>query len=88
MTTLIAVYTSQGCIGRCDARCYEATQSECTCICGGRNHRAGKQKSIDNTRELAERWITDYARAHDLHDFKAEMHQECQQHTLWSMFNE
>jgi hypothetical protein len=29
--TLIAVYTSEGCIGRCDARCYEAQAPACDC---------------------------------------------------------
>jgi hypothetical protein len=43
MTTLIAVYNSDGCAGRCDSRCYDAEWDECDCICGGRNHGAGKQ---------------------------------------------
>ena len=49
MTTLIAVYTSDGLVGRCDAKCYEATQPACECICGGRNHGAGIQTAIDHT---------------------------------------
>ena len=57
MTTLIAVYNSDGCVGRCDSRCYDAEWDECDCICGGRNHGAGKQQALDNTRELAESWI-------------------------------
>jgi hypothetical protein len=57
MTTLIAVYNSEGCVGRCDARCYDADEPDCECICGGRNHGAGKQQALDNTRELAESWI-------------------------------
>lgn len=64
MATLIAVYNSDGCVGRCDARCYEATTPECTCICGGRNHGAGKDQAVANTRELAESWITAYAEQH------------------------
>jgi hypothetical protein len=51
MTTLIAVYNSEGCVGRCDARCYEARNAKCHCICGGRNHSAGKQRAIENVRE-------------------------------------
>jgi len=31
MTTLIAVYTSDGCAGRCDARCYNAAEAACEC---------------------------------------------------------
>ena len=62
MTTLIAVYSSDGLVGRCDARCYLANQPDCDCICGGRNHGAGVQKAIDNTRELAQHWLREYAR--------------------------
>jgi hypothetical protein len=57
VTTLIAVYNSEGCVGRCDARCYEAAEPDCDCICGGRNHGAGKQQATGNTRELAESWL-------------------------------
>jgi hypothetical protein len=57
VTTLIAVYNSEGCQGRCDAKCYEAHEEECDCICGGRNHGAGKEQALDNTRELAESWL-------------------------------
>lgn len=54
MTTLIAVYNSEGCVGRCDARCYEARHPHCDCICGGANHGAGINKATENTREMAE----------------------------------
>jgi hypothetical protein len=54
MTMLIAVYNSDGCQGRCDARCYDAAEEQCDCICGGRNHGAGQEQALDNTRELAE----------------------------------
>jgi hypothetical protein len=57
VTTLIAVYNSEGCVGRCDAGCYNAADPDCTCICDGRNHGARKQQAIDNTRELAESWL-------------------------------
>jgi hypothetical protein len=57
VTTLIAVYDSEGCIGRCDARCYDAAEDECDCVCNGRNHGAGKQQAADNTREMAESWL-------------------------------
>jgi hypothetical protein len=66
MTTLIAVYNSSGCVGRCDARCYEAQEPQCDCICHGRNHGAGIQKATDNTRELAESWMQEYNQAHNL----------------------
>ena len=57
MTALIAVYTGDGCIGRCDAKCYNAWGLECHCICPGANHGAGKQEAIENTRELGESWL-------------------------------
>ena len=57
MTALIAVYTGDGRIGRCDAKCYLAWGPECHCVCQGANHGAGKQEAIDNTRELAESWL-------------------------------
>jgi predicted methyltransferase MtxX (methanogen marker protein 4) len=57
MTTLISCQSSVGDRGRCDAKCYLATEPDCGCICGGRNHGAGKEQAIDNTRELAQGWI-------------------------------
>ena len=71
--TLIAVYKSGGdkgaaCVGRCDARCYEASEPHCDCICGGRNHGAGQQRAMDNTRDMCERWIENYEKKHELKD--------------------
>lgn len=57
MTTVLAVYNSQGCVGRCDAKCHDATTPECDCICGGRNHGAGTVRAIANTREHAEQLV-------------------------------
>ena len=55
MTTLIAVYNSEGgCVGRCDAKCYAAHLPGCECVCGGRNHGKGAAQAMENTRELAE----------------------------------
>jgi hypothetical protein len=58
VSTLIAVYNSSGCVGRCDATCYDATEPACDCICGGANHGAGKQQAIDNIRARGETWIS------------------------------
>jgi len=66
MTTLIAAYNSSGCCGRCDAKCYNATEPECTCICGGMNHGAGKSKAIENTNELADNWMEAYEKQHQV----------------------
>jgi hypothetical protein len=46
---LLAVYGSGSCTGIGDARCYDATATACACICGGRNHGAGRQQAVSNT---------------------------------------
>lgn len=62
MATLIAVYNSEGCVGRCDARCYDAAEAHCDCICKGKNHGAGLQVARENTRLLADTWLDDVRR--------------------------
>jgi hypothetical protein len=57
MTALITVQNSDGVVGRCDAKCYDAKEKGCTCVCGGQNHGAGKPQAVDNTRELADKWV-------------------------------
>ena len=57
MTTLMAVYDSDSCVGRCDAECYDATEPGCGCICGGLNHGAGEQQAISNTLKSAYEWL-------------------------------
>lgn len=42
----------QGPTQRCDARCYNAIGGKCECICSGRNHGAGVEKALTNTREM------------------------------------
>jgi hypothetical protein len=84
MATLIAIYNSEGCVGRCDAKCYEATHPECDCICGGRNHGAGQQQAMDNTREMVESWIDEYAARKGLTDYRGEInHELLNQLSLW-----
>ncbi len=84
MTALIAVYTGDGCAGRCDAKCYNAWGPECHCICQGANHGAGKQEAIDNTREMAESWLED-AQANGLHIYRAELVTDTQHEPLFSL---
>lgn len=48
MSTLIYVGNSSGCVGRCDAKCYDARTPDCDCICGGKNHGAGRQQAQQN----------------------------------------
>lgn len=57
MTTLVYVGNSEGCVGRCDAKCYEAEGGNCDCICGGVSHGKGLEQATDNTRELAQAQI-------------------------------
>ena len=71
MTTLIEVRNSSGIVGRCDAKCYNAKHPDCDCICGGKNHGAGLQQAMENTREMAEAWIEEYARANNLTEYEA-----------------
>lgn len=52
MSTIIAAYNSEGCVGRCDGKCYNATSPKCRCICGGKNHGKGAQQAVQNNHEL------------------------------------
>lgn len=62
MTTLIAVYTNRGCIGRCDAKCHDAFEPECICVCGGVNHGVGLSRAIKNTDEMSKHKIEKIAK--------------------------
>ncbi len=62
--TLIAVYNSDGCVGRCDAKCYNAECAECDCICGGHNHGAGLKRATENTQQMADEWIQQWKKTH------------------------
>lgn len=57
MATVLAVYDSDGCVGRCDARCHDAYLPACDCICGGRNHGVGVARAVANTREHVEQLV-------------------------------
>jgi hypothetical protein len=81
--TLIAVYTSEGCIGRCDAKCYEAREPECTCVCSGANHGAGLAQATDNTRRYAEAWLEKYAGERNLTEYRHDLGQAVEQLSLW-----
>jgi hypothetical protein len=66
MSTLIAVYNSEGCVGRCDAKCYDAKSPACDCICRGRNHGAGIERASETTRDIAESWVGQFAESRGL----------------------
>lgn len=76
MTTLIAVYNSDGCVGRCDAKCYLASEPDCECICGGVNHGAGLQRARNQTAELARDWVKEYAARRGLSEYEARVQAE------------
>jgi hypothetical protein len=75
MATLIAVFSGSDCngkricIGRCDAKCYTALHPDCDCICGGKNHGAGLETATQNTRNLAEQWLDEYAQRKGLNEY-------------------
>jgi len=44
MATVMRWGTSDGEKGRCDAKCHEAREPECVCMCGGRFHGVAHQE--------------------------------------------
>ena len=83
--TLISVHNSEGCVGRCDAKCYDADSpaSECDCICHGMNHGAGKTRATDNTRLYADEMIKKYIKEKNIENGKGETNQEIFQLNLF-----
>lgn len=80
--TLIAIHSGGECVGRCDARCYDARHPECDCICGGSNHGKGESFAVANTAQHASRWIREYtARTGGVLSF--EIAAEVEQMNLW-----
>ena len=78
MSTLISAHNSDGCIGRCDAKCHNATKPDCDCICGGVNHGVGEKQAMINTIELTAEKIKEYCG-----DQKAEIFKKQIQGTLF-----
>jgi hypothetical protein len=42
MATVMSWHNSEGCKGRCDAKCHNAKCKSCNCMCGGRYHGANR----------------------------------------------
>lgn len=61
MTTLITSQTAAGKKYRCNAKCYDAKGSRCSCCCGGRNHGKGLKAAIEISRDFLEATFTDPA---------------------------
>jgi len=51
--TTITVYCNGVAVGRCDARCHEAKNAECNCICGGAYHGVGTKAAIEDRFDLS-----------------------------------
>lgn len=86
MATAIAVYNSEGCVGRCDARCHEAQSPDCDCICGGRLHGVGASSAIEqNTRDILGDDVADALQAfakrngHKASELRLERHDDQQE---------
>jgi len=62
MATVIAVYNSEGCVGRCDARCHEAKGFDCKCICGGALHGVGSKIADEDSLTITTTEIIDECR--------------------------
>lgn len=62
MTTVFAVYNSQGCVGRCDAKCHNAKEPECHCICGGAFHGVGSRIAMADRGHLTDAEILENVR--------------------------
>ena len=57
---LIAAYSSDGCEGRCDSRCYNSRSRRCSCVCQSANHGVGLEKATLNTRAMAATWMSQF----------------------------
>ncbi len=79
---LMSVHNSEGCVGRCDARCYNAKEPHCDCICGGRNHGRGLEKALAQTREQFAPMIEEYARRNGLEGYTSKLGPEMGQLVL------
>lgn len=85
---LIEVRNSEGVVGRCDAHCYNAREEHCECICGGKNHGAGLQRAIENTREMVDEWIEAYAERLGLAEYEGFVGNKVYQMSLFEMIEE
>lgn len=83
MSCLIYTSNSDGCTGKCDANCYNATGSVCDCVCGGMNHGVGLEQAQANTRQYAELWIEKYADEHGLDKKEFKVNPEIYQLSLF-----
>lgn len=53
MSVVLAVRNRDGSLGRCDAKCYDATIPRCRCVCGGKNHGKGLVRALAQIDDVA-----------------------------------
>jgi hypothetical protein len=85
MPTLLALYHANTLLGRCDARCYNATSpaATCDCICGGANHGVGYRQAHENSQRKGEAWLESYAQGKGLTGWRGEVEVEAGQLRLF-----
>ena len=83
--TLISVFDSDGCVGRCDAKCYEASSPvhTCDCVCHGKNHGVGLKKAESNVREYGEEMARKYIEAKNIKNGLSEIEKSIYQLSLF-----
>ncbi len=69
--TLIVAANSDGVYGRCDAKCHDAREPKCDCICGGVYH--GKGSDTPELRQAIEEWFGEVTTALRASGFKLEI---------------
>jgi len=62
MATLIETRNSNGLVGRCDAKCYDAKHPDCDCVCRGHNHGVGLSKAQQNTCDMTKALLKKYGK--------------------------
>jgi hypothetical protein len=70
MTTLIEIRDVNGLVGRCDAKCYDAENDNCKCICGGYNHGVGIEAAKENTRKTQDLMISEAVELFAITDYE------------------
>ena len=59
---LIEVRNGSKLIGRCDAKCYDATDNRWICVCQNKNHGRGLKQALANTRQDGNQWVDEFCK--------------------------
>lgn len=57
MATVMSWHNSEGCKGRCDAKCHNAETPECNCMCGGAYHGSKRKGTFDKIQAVHAEFI-------------------------------